>query len=134
MLKEKFCKNCGKKLNERHKIYCNNHCQNEYQHNQWIIRWKNGEESGIIGDYGISGHLRRYLFDKFDNKCSVCGWSEMNPYTNSIPLEVEHIDGDYTNNKEDNLTLLCPNCHSLTPTYKGANAGRGRQSRHKYYK
>ena len=56
----------------------------------------------------------------------------MNPYTGKIPLEVDHIDGDYTNNNENNLTLLCPNCHSLTPTYKGANSGRGRKTRHKY--
>lgn len=50
----------------------------------------------------------------------------MNPYTGTIPLEVEHIDGDPYNTTPDNVTLLCPNCHSLTPTYKGANKGRGR--------
>lgn len=32
----------------------------------------------------------------------------------SAPLEIEHIDGNALNNKEDNLILLCPNCHSLT--------------------
>lgn len=42
-----------------------------------------------------------------------------------MPLEVEHIDGDSTNNKEYNLTLLCPNCHSLTKTYRGLNKGNG---------
>ena len=30
-------------------------------------------------------------------------------------------------NKEENLTLLCPNCHSLTPTYRGANKGNGKR-------
>ena len=38
----------------------------------------------------------------------------------------QHIDGNSKNNKEENLTLLCPNCHSLTKTYKGANRGNGR--------
>lgn len=33
------------------------------------------------------------------------------------------------NNKEENLLLLCPNCHSLTSTYKGANKGNGRPGR-----
>ena len=70
---------------------------------------------------------------KYNNKCSRCGWGEINPYTNNIPLEVEHIDGNFMNNNEENLTLLCPNCHSLTSTYKGANAEKGRQARHKYY-
>lgn len=60
------------------------------------------------------------------------GWGEVNPYTQTIPLEVEHIDGNYQNNTEDNLTILCPNCHSLTPTYKGANKGHGRKDRKQY--
>ena len=46
----------------------------------------------------------------------------------------EHIDGNYMNNKEENLILLCPNCHSLTQTYKGANRNHGRQGRKKYMK
>lgn len=50
-----------------------------------------------------------------------------------FPLEVEHIDGNFENNSEENLTLLCPNCYSLTPTYKGANKGNGRKERKKYY-
>ena len=78
-------------------------------------------------------YLKRYLFEKYNNKCCKCGWGETNPYTGNIPLEVEHKDGNYTNNSEDNLELLCPNCHSLTSTYKGANRGKGRTSRNKYY-
>mgnify|MGYP006337132947 CR=1 FL=1 len=73
------------------------------------------------------------LFEKYNNKCCKCGWGEINPYTGNIPLEVEHKDGNYMNNSEDNLELLCPNCHSLTSTYKGANKGKGRISRNKYY-
>ena len=46
----------------------------------------------------------------------------------------EHIDGNYMNNKEENLILLCPSCHSLTQTYKGANRNHGRQGRKKYMK
>ena len=34
-----------------------------------------------------------------------------------IPLEIHHIDGDCTNNKMENLQLLCPNCHSLTSNF-----------------
>ena len=78
--------------------------------------------------------IKKYLFNKYQNKCARCGWGEVNKYTGNIPLEVEHIDGNYQNNKEDNLILLCPNCHSLTSTYKGANLNKGRKNRNKYYK
>ena len=64
---------------------------------------------------------------KYDNKCSECGWGEINQHTGTIPLELEHIDGNPYNNSPDNVTLLCPNCHSLTSTYKGANKGHGRK-------
>ena len=77
-------------------------------------------------------HIKRYLFEKYNNKCARCGWSKINIFTNNIPLEIEHIDGNYENNNEDNLILLCPNCHALTSTYKGANINNGRKSRRKY--
>lgn len=35
-----------------------------------------------------------------------------------IPLELEHRDGDTTNNADSNLFLLCANCHTFTPTYR----------------
>ena len=129
---KKFCLNCGKELTDKRNKYCNNKCQIEYQYKEWVIRWKEGKESGISGSYSISRHLKRYLLEKFHYKCAKCGWGETNPYTNTLPLEVEHIDGNYQNNSEDNLILLCPNCHSLTATYKGANKGYGRKERKKY--
>ena len=124
------CLNCGKEIIG--KKYCNNQCQADYQYKEWIIRWKNGQENGLKGKYGISNHLKRYLFEKFNNQCCQCGWGKINPYSNTIPLEIDHIDGDFRNNTEDNLRLLCPNCHSLTETYKGANKGQGRKDRKKY--
>jgi 5-methylcytosine-specific restriction endonuclease McrA len=51
-----------------------------------------------------------------------------------IPLELEHKDGNSENHARENLELLCPNCHSLTPTYKGRNRGNGRHSRRTRYK
>lgn len=78
------------------------------------------------GKSGISSHIRRYMFEKYESKCCKCGWGKVNQFTGNIPLEVEHIDGRHTNNIENNLLLLCPNCHSLTDTYKALNRGNGR--------
>lgn len=126
------CLNCGNELINRRTKYCDNKCQSDYQYKQYIERWKSGKEDGMRGRYQLSKHIIRYLFEKYDFKCSRCGWSEMNPFTKIIPLETEHIDGNYKNNEEYNLTLLCPNCHALTSTYKGANKGNGRKERSKY--
>lgn len=43
-----------------------------------------------------------------------------------LPLEVDHLDGDWRNNLPANLRLLCPNCHSATDTYRGRNKRSGR--------
>lgn len=127
------CINCNKEIKRKNK-YCSNNCQKEYEYKEYIRKWKNNEVNGMRGEYQISLHIKTYLFKKFNNKCARCGWGEKNIYTGKIPLEVEHIDGDYMNNAENNLTLLCPNCHSLTSTYKGANWNKGRKSRIKYSK
>ena len=128
---ENYCLNCGTSIPGRNK-YCSNQCQQDFQYKDYIQKWKNGEVDGLSGEYQLSHYIKRYLFEKHHNKCSKCGWGEINQFTGNIPLEVHHKDGDYTNNDENNLDLLCPNCHALTATYKAANKGNGRKDRKKY--
>lgn len=111
--------------------YCSKKCQSVYEYKEWIRLWKDGLKSGIRGKSGnISNPIRRYLFEKYNSRCCKCGWSEINPITNKVPLQVNHIDGNYENNKEDNLELICPNCHSLTKNYGNLNKGNGRNKRY----
>lgn len=121
--------NCGKEFKHRTTStnkFCSITCQNEYEYNEYIKRWKNGEENGVSGKYGISRYIRRYLFEKYDSKCQICGWNEENPVTHKVPLQIHHIDGNCLNNKEENLQLLCPNHHSLTETFGNLNEGSKR--------
>ena len=54
------------------------------------------------------------------NKCEVC---ETDSVWNNKPLnmELDHIDGDRTNHRLENLRMICPNCHSQTETYRSRN-------------
>lgn len=117
------CLCCGKSLRGKSgKKFCSSKCNKKYDNDAWIESWKKGEKIGCSGKgFSISPTIRRYLFDKYDNKCCKCGWCAINPITGKIPLQIDHLDGDASNNKEDNLELICPNCHSLTPNFMALN-------------
>jgi len=129
-----WCLYCGKKIDGRVNNFCCLECHKSYQYLIYINKWKLGLVDGSKANgMCISNHVRRYLWEKYNNKCSRCGWNTPNSYIDKIILEVEHIDGNSTNNKEENLDLICPNCHSLTKTYKALNTGNGNRNRHRYY-
>jgi hypothetical protein len=100
----------------------------DYQYERYIAAWKRGDENGLKNSLGIvSNHVKRYLREKYNDRCSECGWSRVNPFTGKVPLVADHIDGNWQNNTEDNLRLLCGCCDSLTESYCGSNRGKGRK-------
>ena len=133
----KFCLYCEKQLrqDQRHNKYCSVDCANKARSENKIQLWLAGEYDGVIGTNQLSKTIRNYLLDEVDYQCELCGWGEINPYTEKIPLEIHHKDGNYLNNSKNNLQVLCPNCHSLTSNYKALNkSGReGRSQSRKNY-
>lgn len=126
---ESICLACSNTLYRKYgspKKYCDTGCQADFLYREYIDRWKSGLENGMKGRTSISNYIRRFLFEKYNNKCARCSWGVVNEFSGRIPLEVEHLDGVFTNNVESNLILICPNCHSLTSTYRALNMGRGR--------
>jgi hypothetical protein len=76
--------------------------------------------------YRSNHYLKKLIkdFNLFPYKCSECGTSEWRQQ--ELALELDHIDGDAANNNISNLRLLCPNCHSLTSTYRGRSKNTGK--------
>lgn len=120
------CLLCNNKL-KNGKKYCTQLCHTKHIK---LIRFSLIEN----GDTSLpSRNYKNYLIEKHGNQCMDCGWCKVNPYSNTIPVELEHIDGNAENNNLDNLKLLCPSCHSLTPTYRALNMGNGRYKRMERY-
>jgi hypothetical protein len=126
-----LCSYCQKPAKRKTYKYCSNKCQADFQYEKYIESWKAGLTNGNKGKEfpQISNHLKRFLLEKFGEKCCLCGWNTYHQITNKVPLEINHIDGNSLNNEESNLQLLCPNCHSLTLNFRNLNKGNGRNSR-----
>ena len=120
---------CDKETARSGYTYCSNVCQLQYQRKVFIDKWKKGEVSGLQSIGVVATWLKKYLREKYNDKCCLCGWSEINQKTGTVPLVADHIDGNWRNNVESNLRLICPNCDSLTATYAGLNRGNGRGNR-----
>lgn len=98
-----------------------------------------GDEARLISRQSFVNNLKLKPFELWgkklredqilleqDNKCCQCKTGR-NWFGKNLTFELDHIDGDNKNNKRENLRILCPNCHSTTPTWRGRNINSGKQ-------
>lgn len=107
--------------------FCSIGCSKKKQKEEIFSKIENGDVSLYFRNY------KHYLVDKFGCKCMLCGWDKINPVSDKCPIELDHINGNSEDNRLENLRLICPNCHSLQPTYKSLNKGKGRHFRRQRY-
>lgn len=69
---------------------------------------------------------KREVFKEQGSCCLICGIKDW--MGKKLTFELDHIDGDNTNNKRENLRVLCPNCHSQTDTWRGKNWTKDKRS------
>lgn len=120
------CLSCGKITKSSSSKYCSNQCRANND-------WDKIEQQIKSNQLCTWKSIKKYLVS-LSPTCSSCNlvtWKEQ-----PITLECDHIDGDKSNNRLSNARLLCPNCHSQTPTYKAKNKHNpnGRDERSKRYK
>ena len=93
---------------------------------------KNVEDYLTTNSYVKADRLKWKLFSTGlkEYKCEKCGRTHWEG--EQISLQLHHINGDNTDNRLENLQILCPNCHSQTDNYCGANNRHDDVSK-KYY-
>jgi 5-methylcytosine-specific restriction endonuclease McrA len=148
------CKNCDNAADPTlgTGIYCSRSCANKRTHSpetkqkisrgvtrtgavrgplssESLTKWKKSisahyerlYQSKTFDELGF-GQQRRRIIEEQNGCCADCGISEWK--SKPIILEIDHKDGNNQNNSRENLWAICPNCHSVTESWRGRNKPR----------
>ena len=127
-LYEALCSLCNKSYirdkNSRGKPFCGSVCKGKSKYKTGFTKRKELFEQGKLK---YRRQIRSILLERHGHSCQIC---KHTTWTNQpIPLQVDHKDGNATNNQPSNLRMICHNCDALLPTFAGKNRGYGRKSK-----
>jgi len=120
-----ICLNCEKRFKSCAEYFCSIKCGNDYKWKKWC---KKVEKIGLFEGYGAKdsgGRVskpKKYLLEKQNGKCVLCGINEW--MGKPVPFVLDHIDGDPSNWKISNTRVICRNCDGQLDTYCGKNIKR----------
>jgi hypothetical protein len=128
--RRRFCIICNNKLKKNAKNCCSYEC---YQKYRWQKAKNKIEQTGYFYPNTkfntCAPNLKKYLKEKYGNKCSICGLNKWQD--KPISLISDHINGIANDWSINNLRLVCPNCDSQLPTFKSKNKNGVRKYRNK---
>lgn len=110
------CKNCDSDTINK---FCSSECSSEYTHKSAYDKFLNENEKYCKPNY-VPKQFKDFFLKEQNNKCDICG-CEPKWNNKTLVFVLDHIDGDASNNKRENIRLICPNCDSQTDTFKSKN-------------
>lgn len=111
--------------------YCCNKCQREDMLNKKYKYYLEHQEEFVNREISYEW-LKKIILYEQNNRCIICNNIDMWE-GKELHFILDHIDGDATNNKRDNLRLVCPNCDSQLSTFKARNIGKSTRKYKPYH-
>ncbi len=120
-----YCKNCGKEIKSG-TSFCSQSCNAKwFNHLRHIQKMKKVEETNGVGcDFR---RIKEYILETRGHRCEICGTETW--MGKPVPLILDHINGRASDDRLDNLRLVCCNCDAQLPTYKSKNKNSDRKKR-----
>lgn len=126
-----ICKNCQKIISPstwNKQQFCDKNCAGEYKSKKVYENYLLNPNKYCRASYS-PGHFKKFILAEQNNKCVICGLD--NVWNGKILIFIlDHIDGDASNNRRENIRMICPNCDTQLDTYKSKNKNSARKERY----